>query len=228
MASFSASEWLRHPDFDVAAGGVAVIRPGAPRSPSGSAPTTSEASATVLDDVVRPIEGSLPLAAQPVSEPVVKQTRIKVEKICCASEVKLVEKILAPMSGVVKLACNIMTKTAYIDHDIAQVSSQAMADALNTSNLGASVVGRAWGTPEGGDKALTAGDGAGDPQKGGDGTKPGKSPGGGDGPTDSPTKLKWHVIVGLVFWLLSMISYGDPWDTGQSEHVARRPLQFFK
>ena len=40
---------------------------------------------------------------------------------------------------------NVVTKTAYVDHDIALCSTQQISDALNQSKMGASVVGKAWG-----------------------------------------------------------------------------------
>jgi copper chaperone CopZ len=80
-------------------------------------------------------------------------SRIKVLKICCASETKMIEKIVRPLPGVTEVRVNVVTKTAYVDHDIALCSTQQISDALNQSKMGASVVGKAWGG------AAAAGDG---------------------------------------------------------------------
>ena len=41
-------------------------------------------------------------------------SRIKVLKICCASETKMIEKIVRPLPGVTEVRVNVVTKTAYV------------------------------------------------------------------------------------------------------------------
>ena len=48
----------------------------------------------------------------------VKMSRIKVLKICCASETKMIEKIVRPLPGVTEVRVNVVTKTAYVEKSL--------------------------------------------------------------------------------------------------------------
>ena len=67
------------------------------------------------------------------------KSQFHVEKICCASEIPAINKILEPMEGVRKVAINVTNKFVYVDHDTATVSAQALCDALNNAAFGATV-----------------------------------------------------------------------------------------
>lgn len=60
-----------------------------------------------------------------------------VEKICCASEIPAIKKILEPKAGVSKVSINVTAKMVYVDHDTTVVSAQALCDALNVDRFGA-------------------------------------------------------------------------------------------
>ena len=50
----------------------------------------------------------------------VKQSRIHIGLICCASEVKMVEKVVLPLPGVKDIKVNILTKTACKDESFSR------------------------------------------------------------------------------------------------------------
>jgi copper chaperone CopZ len=58
------------------------------------------------------------------------RTVLFVEGICCASEVPTVKSILEPLKGVAGVSVNTTQKLVYVNHSLAYVSSQQLADAL--------------------------------------------------------------------------------------------------
>ena len=67
------------------------------------------------------------------------RSQFHVEKICCASEIPAINKILEPIDGVTKVAINVTTKFVYVDHATSTVSAQALCDALNDAAFGATI-----------------------------------------------------------------------------------------
>jgi len=68
------------------------------------------------------------------------RTRLRVQGICCSSEVPAVRSILRPLPGVRKVGINIATKVVFIDHDPSIISASLMAGALNEEKFGANVL----------------------------------------------------------------------------------------
>jgi len=68
------------------------------------------------------------------------RTRLRVQGICCSSEVPAVRSILRPLPGVRKVGINIATKVVFIDHDPSIISADLMAGALNEEKFGADVL----------------------------------------------------------------------------------------
>mmetsp|Transcript_12096 Transcript_12096/g.23038 ORF Transcript_12096/g.23038 Transcript_12096/m.23038 type:complete len:1195 (+) Transcript_12096:267-3851(+) len=68
------------------------------------------------------------------------RTRLRVQGICCSSEVPAVRSILRPLPGVRKVGINIATKVVFIDHDPSIISANLLAGALNEEKFGADVL----------------------------------------------------------------------------------------
>eukprot|EP00947_MAST-08B_sp_MAST-8B-sp1_P004229 g4229.t1 len=58
------------------------------------------------------------------------QTKVRISSVCCAAQVPQVDRIITTMPGVKKLVVNLVTRTAYIDHDVSVVSPQAIVEKL--------------------------------------------------------------------------------------------------
>ena len=67
------------------------------------------------------------------------KSQFYVEKICCASEIPAINKILEPIEGVSKVSINVTNKFVYVEHDTAVVSAQVLCDALNAAAFGATL-----------------------------------------------------------------------------------------
>lgn len=78
---------------------------------------------------------------QAISEPPIScRTRLRVQGICCSSEVPAVRSILKPLPGVRKLGINVATKVVFIDHDPGVISATLLAEALNGEQFGAEIL----------------------------------------------------------------------------------------
>lgn len=62
-----------------------------------------------------------------------------VQKICCASEIPAINKIVEPIPGVFKVSINVTSKMVYVDHDSTSVSAIDICDALNRDHFGAHI-----------------------------------------------------------------------------------------
>jgi len=74
-----------------------------------------------------------------------KTTELKVEGICCASEVPLVERLLSKLPGVRSVAVNVTTQSVFVVHDSGLSSPDDLAAALNRAGLRARVKGGSKG-----------------------------------------------------------------------------------
>jgi len=86
------------------------------------------------DDKVLPVPSSL--VHEDASSSLVK-SQFMVEKICCASEIPMIESIVRPLPGVHKVVVNTTLKLVYVDHDPMLTSAAAIRDALNAERFGA-------------------------------------------------------------------------------------------
>ena len=93
-------------------------------------------------DAITPPNNSHPAAAShKISEPPAScRTRLRVQGICCSSEVPAVRAILTPLPGVRKLGINIATKVVFIDHDPQVISATLLMGALNAEKFGAEIL----------------------------------------------------------------------------------------
>ena len=69
----------------------------------------------------------------------VGRSQLFVERICCASEIPAINRILVPLKGVSKVSINVQGKLVFVDHDTQVVSAQQLCDALNEKCFGACV-----------------------------------------------------------------------------------------
>ena len=69
----------------------------------------------------------------------VVRTRLRIDNACCEAEATLAKKTLHAIAGVDKVSVNVVGRIAYATHRPHLVGAQALADALNEHNLGASV-----------------------------------------------------------------------------------------
>ena len=67
------------------------------------------------------------------------RTRLRIDNACCEAEATLAKKTLHAIAGVDKVSVNVVGRIAYATHRPHLVGAQALADALNEHNLGASV-----------------------------------------------------------------------------------------
>jgi len=108
-------------------------------------------------DVIVPHNNPSPNAVfcQTLSEPPAScRTRLRVQGICCSSEVPAVRSILKPLPGVRKLGINVATKVVFIDHDPTVISATLLAGALNEENFAADII------TDGGLQLMNSGGGA--------------------------------------------------------------------
>jgi len=84
---------------------------------------------------------STPFLCLPITEPPMScRTRLRVQGICCSSEVPVVRSILKPLPGVRKVGINIATKVVFIDHDPGIISATLLAGALNDQKFSAEIL----------------------------------------------------------------------------------------
>jgi len=69
----------------------------------------------------------------------VGRSQFFVEKICCASEVPVIQKILEPHAGIIRVSINVTNKITYVEHDTAVISAQNICDILNAEHFGAQI-----------------------------------------------------------------------------------------
>jgi len=68
------------------------------------------------------------------------RTRLRVEGICCSSEVPIVRNILRPLPGVRKLGINVATKVVFVDHDPTVIEASLLASALEEQKFAAEIL----------------------------------------------------------------------------------------
>jgi len=78
------------------------------------------------------------IEAKPTREDV-GRSHFYVEKICCASEIPMINRIVKPIHGVLDVSINVTNKLVYVDHELHEVSAQQICDALNRDRFGAEV-----------------------------------------------------------------------------------------
>ena len=83
-----------------------------------------------------------------------KTTKLRVQKVCCAMESKLVQESLEPLEGVASVAVNIITRVVYVRHDPEKTSPTELVSTLNRSHLGASIMETGSNQPDGGSESL--------------------------------------------------------------------------
>ena len=76
-----------------------------------------------------------------VSRPI-GQLRFSIRNICCDSEVRLIERIIAPLQGVESLSINSFQKTCIISHCPSCCSPDFIVSKLNGAGLGATLLGQ--------------------------------------------------------------------------------------
>ncbi|KAL7540330.1 hypothetical protein ACHAXR_010036 [Thalassiosira sp. AJA248-18] len=74
------------------------------------------------------------------SGPISCRTRLRVQGICCMSEVPAVRSIIKPLPGVRKLGINVATKVVFIDHDPGVIPATLLMQALNDEKFGAEIL----------------------------------------------------------------------------------------
>mmetsp|Transcript_17455 Transcript_17455/g.37696 ORF Transcript_17455/g.37696 Transcript_17455/m.37696 type:complete len:801 (+) Transcript_17455:169-2571(+) len=89
-----------------------------------------------LSSPLNPTAPSAPIVEPPTS----CRTRLRVQGICCSSEVPAVRSILRPLPGVRRVGINIATKVVFIDHDPGTISATLLAGALNDAKFGADIL----------------------------------------------------------------------------------------
>lgn len=107
-------------------------------SPSASVPNSISRryDALTSPNNSHPADASLKISEPPAS----CRTRLRVQGICCSSEVPTVRAILKPLPGVRKLGVNIATKVVFIDHDPQVISATFLMGALNAEMFGAEIL----------------------------------------------------------------------------------------
>ena len=75
-------------------------------------------------------------------KPMLRQrtTKLRVQNICCAMEIKLVQDSLEPLEGVSSIAVNVIGRVVYVHHDPEVTSATELVTTLNSVHLGASIM----------------------------------------------------------------------------------------
>lgn len=87
---------------------------------------------------IKKVEAAAAVAVE--IEDVIMKTTLLIEGICCSSEVPIVEKILRPMPGVIKVSVNAVNRSALVEFNASIVTPSDMTMALNKASLKASVM----------------------------------------------------------------------------------------
>ena len=69
-----------------------------------------------------------------------RTTKLRVQNICCAMEIKLVQDSLEPLQGVSSIAVNVIGRVVYVHHDPEVTSATELVTTLNRMHLGASIM----------------------------------------------------------------------------------------
>lgn len=67
------------------------------------------------------------------------RTTMRVEGICCPSEVPLIENILSTLPGVAKVSVNVPNRLTIVEHNPSLTSPATLVNELNNAALGASI-----------------------------------------------------------------------------------------
>lgn len=109
---------------------------------------------------------------------------IKVDGLCCASEARIVNAVLNPVSGVAAVSVSTVLKQARVSHDPALVSAARLAQLVSAEGLPSEVIK----------------DGAGmSPVRNGDPE--------GEAALQGRRWPEWNVLLALVLWLVSLLQY---------------------
>ena len=64
---------------------------------------------------------------------VMRNTTMKVQGICCASEIPLINKLLNNLPGVTNISVSVTTRTVIVAHDISLTSAPDLVRTLNSA-----------------------------------------------------------------------------------------------
>jgi len=107
-------------------------------SPSAS---VSNSNSRRYDELTSPNNSHPAESSHKIPEPPAScRTRLRVQGICCSSEVPAVRAILKPLPGVRKLGINIATKVVFIDHDPHVISAKLLMEALIAEKFAAEIL----------------------------------------------------------------------------------------
>ncbi|XP_074626038.1 uncharacterized protein LOC141884211 [Acropora palmata] len=67
-------------------------------------------------------------------------TKLRVQNVCCAGEIKLVKDSLEPLKGVTSITVNVIGRVVYVRHDPEIMSPSELVNSLNRVHLGASIM----------------------------------------------------------------------------------------
>lgn len=76
------------------------------------------------------------ISEQP-TKPISVRSRLRVNGICCPSEVPPIRKLIKPLPGVIKLGINVATKVVFIDHNPNIITAHIIMETLNDSKFDA-------------------------------------------------------------------------------------------
>jgi len=83
-----------------------------------------------------PIGSSSSVAPKSISV----RSRLRVNGICCPSEVPPIRKLIKPLPGVIKIGINVATKVVFIDHNPNIITAHVIMETLNDSKFDAVIL----------------------------------------------------------------------------------------
>ena len=83
-----------------------------------------------------------------------KTTKLRVQNICCAMEIKLVQETLETLEGVESISVNVVGRVAYVRHNPEVTPPTELVSALNRVHLGASIMETGSNQSDGGSENL--------------------------------------------------------------------------
>ena len=72
--------------------------------------------------------------------PLIRTTKLRVQNICCAMEIKIIKESLQSLKGVTSIAVNVIGRVVYVRHDTKVTSQSKLVSKLNEKHLGASIM----------------------------------------------------------------------------------------
>jgi Cd2+/Zn2+-exporting ATPase len=169
-------------------------------------PSPSNAHTMTLNQLRQKIKKKQPwvyrqLDQETGNEPVQSRTTLRVDGMCCASEVPIIHKMLDRLNGIENVSVDVLGKSATIVHFASISSPQSLADALNSAGLKSSIISCVLASADNSSSMRAAAEAARKHDK-------------------ANAWPKWYVLLGFLGWMISLLHYiQDPPEFKSTKYV---------